>query len=262
MRNQLSVCADTLFCDLPFVDRAKRIAAAGFLVEFWGWHDRDIDALADDPNITISSMIGNVAYRDGGCMVHPDGVEDWIQGVHDCLPVAQQLGVRQMILLSGTLDQKGHGNHQIAEHPVTRWVTAYRALCQVAEIAEKYGVCYSLEPLNIKVDHPGYSLVYFEDAVRLLEQVGSQRIRILFDIYHTQIQEGNVIAKIRDHHDMIGYVHVADVPGRHEPGTGEIDYSKIASELRGVKYTGTIGLEAYPATSDEVALETFQRIFS
>ena len=116
--------------------------------------------------------------------------------------------------------------------------------------------------MNIKVDHPGYSLVYFEDAVRLLEQVGSQRIRILFDIYHTQIQEGNVIAKIRDHHDMIGYVHVADVPGRHEPGTGEIDYSKIASELRGVKYTGMIGLEAYPATSDEVALETFQRIFS
>ena len=79
---------------------------------------------------------------------------------------------------------------------------------------------------------------YFEDAVRLLEQVGSSRIRILMVIYHTQLQVGNVIELIRNHNDWIGYVHVADVPGRHEPGTGELDYGRISQELRNVGFNG------------------------
>ena len=261
MSYKLSGCADTLFCDLPFVERAQRIAAAGLLVEFWGWHDRDIDALADDPNVKISTMIGNVVYRSGGCMMHPDDVDDWIRGFHDCLPIAHQLGVRELILISGTLDEKGHGNHKIAEHPATRWITAYKALCQVAEIAEQHDLTYNLEPLNIKRDHPGYSVPYFEDAVRLLEQVGSRRIRILMDIYHTQIQEGNISELIRNHHDLIGYVHVADVPGRHEPGTGELDYDRIAQELRKVGYNDVVGLEAFPADSDEAAISAFKQVF-
>ena len=111
MAFQLSACADTLFTALPFVERARQIAAAGYAVEFWGWHDRDIAALATDSEIRISTIIGNVVYRDGGCMVHPDGVDAWIAGVHDCLPVAEQLEVRQLILLSGSLDDAGHGNH-------------------------------------------------------------------------------------------------------------------------------------------------------
>ena len=261
MAFQLSACADTLFDALPFVERARKIAAAGYAVEFWGWHDRDIAALAADSEIRISTMIGNVVYRDGGCMVHPDGVDAWIAGVHDCLPVAEQLGVRQLILLSGSLDDAGHGNHLIASPPAPRLVTAYKALCQVAEIAEQHDLVYNLDPLNIKRDHPGYSIPYFEDAARLLEQVGSPRIRILMDIYHTQIQEGNVIETIRNHSDLIGYVHVADVPGRHEPGTGEIDYRRVAAALHDVGYTGAVGLEAYPAETDEKALAAFRDVF-
>ena len=261
MAFQLSACADTLFTELPFVERARQIAAAGFAVEFWGWHDRDITALAADEKIRVSTMIGNVVYRDGGCMVHPDGVDTWIAGVHDCLPVAQQLDVRQLILISGSLDDEGHGNHLISTHPATRWITAYKALCQVAEFAEKHDLVYNLEPLNIKRDHPGYSIPYFEDAARLLEQVGSPRIRILMDIYHTQIQEGNVVETINNHADLIGYVHVADVPGRHEPGTGEIDYRRIAAALHEVGYEGAVGLEAYPAENNENALAAFRDIF-
>src|SRR5206468_2904809 len=122
---QLSVCAETLFRELPLAQRAKEIARAGFLVGFWAWQDRGLEA--------------------------------------------------------------------IAAHPATRWITAYKALCQVAELAEKYGVVYNLEQLNTKVDHAGYPLRYAEDVVRLLEQVGSPRIKLLLDIYHVQIEEGNVI---------------------------------------------------------------------
>lgn len=261
MTYSLSACADTVFCQLPFVERAKRIAAGGFQVEFWAWHDRDIDALARDPQITVSTMLGNIVYRKGGCMVHPDGVDAWIAGVRECLPIAEKLGVDQLILLAGSLDDNGHGNHLVAENPETKWGTAYQALCEVAQIAEKYKLTYNLEPLNLQ-DHPGYSLSCFEDAVRLVGQVGSRRIRILLDIYHTQMQEGDVPEKIRQYSDMIGYVHVADVPGRHEPGTGQIGYGPIVAALSDIGYGGMVGLEAFPAASDEAALDAFRNIFS
>jgi hydroxypyruvate isomerase len=261
MTYRLSACADTLFCQLPFVERAKRIAAAGFEVEFWGWHERDIDALARDPEITVSTMLGNVVYREGGCMVHPDGVDAWIAGVRDCVPIAEKLGMDRLIILTGSLDDKGHSNHLIAEDPATKWATAHKALCELAQIAEKHSLTYNVEPLSLQ-DHPGYSLPHFEDAVRLIDQVGSPRIRILMDIYHTQMQEGGVIEKMRRYPDRIGHVHVADVPGRHEPGTGQIDYRQIAVELRDIDYDRMVGLEAYPAGSDEAALESFRSIFS
>ena len=121
---------------------------------------------------------------------------------------------------------------------------------------------YNLEPLNIKRDHPGYSIPYFEDAVALLEQVGSPRLRILLDIYHAQVQQGNVIELIRNHVDLIGYVHVADVPGRHEPGTGEIAWERVAQALTESGYKGTVGLEAYPESDEETALSRFRSAFN
>jgi hydroxypyruvate isomerase len=85
---------------------------------------------------------------------------------------------------------------------------------------------------------------------------------MLFDIYHIQIEEGNVIETIRKCHSFIGHVHVADVPGRHEPGTGEINYPFIAQALRDVGYVGVIGLEAYPQSDDLQAMARFREIFS
>ena len=97
--------------------------------------------------------------------------------------------------------------------------------------------------------------------MRLIEQVGSPRIRLLCDVYHAQIEEGNVTQLIRDYHAYVGYVHVADVPGRHEPGTGEIDYPHIASVLREVGYEGVIGMEAFPSADDHDAMARFRAVF-
>ena len=129
-------------------------------------------------------------------------------------------------------------------------------------MAEKHDVVYSLEQLNTKVDHAGYPFSQVEDVVRLIEQVGSPRIRLLCDVYHIQIEEGNVIQSLQDYHEYIGYVHVADVPGRHEPGTGEINYPKIASVLRDLGYDGVVGMEAFPRDDDHQAMVRFREIFS
>ena len=129
-------------------------------------------------------------------------------------------------------------------------------------MAEKHDVVYSLEQLNTKVDHAGYPFSQVEDVVRLIEQVGSPRIRLLCDVYHIQIEEGNVIQSLQDYHEYIGYVHVADVPGRHEPGTGEIAYAGVARALAAMGYDGPVGMEAFASGDPEDALQAFRGIFA
>jgi len=254
----LSVCADTVFLALPFLERAKRNSACGFHVEFWNWAGRDIDALARDPGIRISAFTGYTK----GSMLHPDGIANFIAGVRASLEVAKQLRCRSLFLSPGELDSNGQVSHKIASHPATRWISAYKTLCQIAELAEREDVVYNLEHLNTKVDHPGFAFSRVEDAMNLLEEVGSSRIKLLLDVYHAQIEEGNVVSIIRQCRDHIGHVHIADVPGRHEPGTGEINYQRIASTFREIEYDGVIGLEAYPKDDAMQAIQRFREVFA
>jgi hydroxypyruvate isomerase len=254
---RLSVCAETVLRNLPLAQRAKEIARAGFLVEFWAWHDRGLEAIATEPGVRISAFPGYM----GGSLVHPDGLPAFMDGVRRSLAFADKLGCRQLFISTGEISYEGKIVHPIAAHPATRWITAYKGLCQVAELAEKYGAVYNLEQLNTKVDHAGYPLRHAEDVVRLLEQVGSPRVKLLLDIYHVQIEEGNLIEVIHASKDYIGYVHVADVPGRHEPGTGEINFPRVVQALRQVGYEGTVGLEAFPEGDDHRALARFKEVF-
>jgi hydroxypyruvate isomerase len=255
---RLSICADTIFLKLPFVERVKRIAQAGFLVEFWGWSGRDIDAIASDPNIRISAFTGYLK----GSMVHPDGIEDLLDGIRTSLPIAAKLRCKTLFLSSGELDSQGQVIHRIAHHPATKWISAYKSLCRIAEIAEKHDVVYCLEHLNTKLDHPRFPFAHVEDVARLLAEVNSPRIKMLFDVYHTQVEEGNVVETIRHFHQFFGHVHIADVPGRHEPGTGEINYPRIVEAFREAGYDGVIGLEAFPESDDYQAMTRFKEVFS
>jgi len=255
---RLSVSAGTVLQKIPFEQRVREIAAAGFLVDLWSWEESAIDTIAADPHIVIGAIPG----WSGGSMVHPDGVEKYMEGVKKNLHVAKKLKCRNLSITTGALDETGQMAHPVAKHPATMWIVAYKTLCRVAELAELYDVVYHLEQLNTKVDHAGYPFPNTTDVVKLLDEVGSPRIKLLCDIYHVQIQEGNVIQTIRDYYDYIGNIHVADVPGRHEPGTGEINYLEIARILRELKYGGVIGLEAFPKNDDAEAMDRFRDIFS
>jgi hydroxypyruvate isomerase len=255
---RLAVCAETVFCEYPFLQRVKEIAKAGFLVDFWRWTDRDIETIAADPDVRISSFTGYL----GGSLVDPSGLDEFVQGVERTLPVAKRLRCRELVLSTGDIDNQGRVVHSIAAHPATRWITAYKGLCRIAELAEKHDVVYSMENLNTKVDHAGYPARHVEDIVRLVEQVGSPRVKLLIDVYHAQIEEGNVTQLIRDFGKFVGYVHVADVPGRHEPGTGEMNYPHIARALADVGYQGTVAMEAFPKDNPHRALERFRDAFS
>ena len=255
---KLSVCAGTVLQNLPFIERVREIAGAGFLVDLWSWEEDALETIAADATITIGAMPG----WSGGSMVHPDGVEIFFEGVRQNLKVASQIGCRNLAIATGEISADGKIIHPIASHPATLWITAYNCLCQLADLAENHDVIFSFEIMNTKVDHAGYPCPLIEDGLRLVEQVGSPRIKLLFDIYHAQIEQGNVTELIRQTASYLGYVHVADVPGRHEPGTGEINYPHIAQVLQEVGYTGHVGMEAFPQADDYLAMERFRKAFS
>jgi hydroxypyruvate isomerase len=125
---------------------------------------------------------------------------------------------------------------------------AVAALRAAAPMLEKNGMTAIVEVLNTYVDHAGYFLYYVRDGAELIDRVGSPNVKLLFDIYHVQIMEGNLIQSIRANIDRIGHFHVGDVPGRHQPGTGEINYRNVFKAIydQGDRFRGSVALEYSP----------------
>jgi hydroxypyruvate isomerase len=198
-----------------------------------------------------------------GTLADEDGAEELIRTAQESIQVAGQLGCPKLNLHGTGLD-----NHGKAVRPWygpatgAMWIRAYRTLSQLAEIGERAGVTFCLENLNAAIDHPGVPFARAQDTITLVEAVGRPGLRLMLDLYHAQIGEGNLIELVRRAGPLIGEIQVADVPGRREPGTGEINYPAIARQLQEMRYSGTIGLEAWASGDDELALTRFRTAFT
>lgn len=257
---QLAVCSEMVFTELPLIDRVRRIDELGFDVEIWSWHDKDLDALAAT-GARFSSMTGYLQ----GDLVDPASADEVVRTAELSIKAAETLGVPRLNLHTAELvDGKAARPRQRATGEM--WLTAQRALERIGELGAAAGVTFCVENLNTIVDHPGVPLARAKDTLALIEGVGHPNVRMMLDLYHAQIGEGNLVELIRRCGDAIGEVQVADVPGRCEPGTGEIHYPAIAKALRDIGFTGTVGLEAWASgegvAGSEAALEAFRRAFA
>jgi hydroxypyruvate isomerase len=142
------------------------------------------------------------------------------------------------------------------------WQTAVNTLTRTAALGEREGVLFCLENLNTAVDHPGTPFARVADTQALVQTVDSPHLRMNLDLYHAQIGEGNLSQVIRDSIEWVGEVQVADVPGRCEPGTGEINYPAIAAALHAARYIGVVGLEAWALGDSHTALQRFRDAFT
>ncbi len=129
----------------------------------------------------------------------------------------------------------------LSEEQQTR--NCIEALKRAGEIVEKTRMILVLEPLNIRVDHAGYFVVFSEHAHRIISAVNHPNVRILFDMYHQQISEGNLINHLRKYWDWIAYFQVGDVPGRREPGTGEVNWRNVFRAIHEKGFQGILGME-------------------
>lgn len=253
---RLAVCSEMVFTDLPLIDRVKRIDELGFDVEIWSWHDKDLDALAAT-GARFSSATGYLH----GDLIDPAGADEVVRTAELSIKAAEILGLPRLNLHTTELVD-GHAARPRHRAASQMWLTALRALERIGEIGAAAGVTFCVENLNTIVDHPGVPLARAKDTLALVEGVGHPNVKMMLDLYHAQIGEGNLVELVRRCGDAIGEVQVADVPGRCEPGTGEIHYPAIAKALHAIGYTGTIGLEGWASGDSEVALEAFRAAFS
>ena len=254
---KFSCCIEMLFCELPFPERVAAARDAGFeYVEFWTWKDKDLDALEAALQATgmkVSVFQGNTIAR----MVDPQDADEYVRGVEESLPVAKRLGAGALFLMSDVLGPDR--SVEPSPNPLTaaeKREATLNVLRRLAPLGEKWDVRFLIEPLNTLVDHMGYSLSESQAAFSIAREVDSPFVRVLYDAYHMQIMEGNIISSIRDGADVIGHVHVADVPGRHQPGTGEMNYRNILNMLEDTGYDGPVGFEFTPLGESRGVLES------
>jgi hydroxypyruvate isomerase len=228
---------------LPFIERLKQAAALGFpAVEFWPYEGKNIDAirsLSDEKNIAIAQF---TAWGFTPGMNDPKNHDKFVKKIEEACPIAHKLNCPKMTVVGGN-DQPGMTQEQMHENIIT-------ALKRVAPIAEAQKVMLILEPMNIRVDHKGHCLYGSPAAVRICREVNSPMVKINWDLYHMHISEGDLCGHLKEGFDQVGYLQVADHPGRNEPGTGEIHYPRVLRQAYELGYRDFVGLECRPKAAE------------
>lgn len=242
---QFSVMLWTVFRDLSFERRLERVAEAGYTnVELVGenekWSDdefRRVEAKRRQLGIKFDAMTG---VKQG--IANPADRESALSELRGALPVMERLECPAIIVLSGNVVP---GLSRQAQH--RHCVETLRAMAAVIDGKKVDG-----EPVRVLLEcidpeeNPNYFLPSAAEALAIVMEVGHPQVQFLYDIYHEQIAEGNLLKKLENNIDRIGLIHVADVPGRHQPGTGEINYRNIFRKLEELKYSKTVAMEFIP----------------
>ena len=237
---------------LPFLERLRSAAALGFpAVEFWPYEGKDIDAVTrtcDRLNLEIAQF---TAWGFTPGMNDPKNHDRLVKKIEKSCQIAKRLKCSKMTVVGGN-DQKGMTQAEMHDNIIT-------GLKKIAPIAAEHEVMLILEPMNVRVDHKGHCLYGSPDAVRICREVNSKFVKINWDLYHMQISEGDLCGRMKDGFDQIGYLQLADHPGRHEPGTGEIHFPRVLRQAYELGYRGYVGLECRPATTELAAAAAVAR---
>jgi hydroxypyruvate isomerase len=223
-----------------FEENLERVAQAGYshvelTGEFRQWSDDDwrrILARMRALNISVDTTSGAT-----GSFADPAGGEAFLAGLKSFIPMAKRLDCKRIIMLSGKrIDGAAPGSQHAA---------SIEALKRAADVLSAADIVAVIEPID-RIENPPIYLDGVTEAFEIADAVGSPNVKVLYDVYHEQREFGNLIEKFEKNIAQVGLIHIADVPGRHEPGTGEINYPNIYRKLAQLKYKGVIAMEFYP----------------
>jgi hydroxypyruvate isomerase len=230
-------------------DEYGKFAAArqqGFsAIEILNWGHLDLERVRgeiDRTGVQVSAILFHssdpakkalIANTHG--IVNADARDAFVDAVRETIAAAEKISCKNIVVTTG--NEVADLSRQ-AQH-----ANVVAALKAAAPLAEAAGIRLVLEPLNILVNHMGYYLTTTAESVAIIQEVGSPMVQVLYDVYHQQITEGNLINNIRNNIQYIGHIHVGDVPGRKQPGTGEINYKNVFKAIRDTGYTGFVVFE-------------------
>ena len=233
---RLCVPIPCFFKNVDFCEAIKTVASLGYdAAETYRWKDLDLDkvkATLDETGVELLSMCTS-EFR----MTTPEHRQLWLDGLKESCIAAGKLGVKKLIT------QVGQDTGAPREEQRASIVAALNA---AKPILEEYGVTIMPEPLNTYVNHPGYYLWSSIEAFDIIREVDHPNVKLIYDIYHQQVMEGNIIPSVTRNLDLIAHLHSAGHPGRHELQYGENDYNVIFDAIDKAGYTGACGLEYSP----------------
>lgn len=257
-----SICIDSIYQELPFMERIGQAARDGFdFVEFWNTDGRqpdEIRAALGQSDMNLLSFNGD----DKVSAIEPGNEERYLKYLEEQLIFAKAAGALNLAIHSNALAPDGKVINSFgAVSQTEKLLNLYTTLAKAAKLAEAYDITLNLEPLNIHVDHVGNFLDSTEMAAEIVRKVASPRLKVLYDAYHMQVngEDQNVLAR---YIHEIGHIHIADAPGRGEPGTGSIDYSSLFHLLQAQGYQNTIGFEFFPAQDSKTAVAAVRKLLT
>jgi hydroxypyruvate isomerase len=241
-----------LFTELPYLERFAAARAAGFTaVEYlfpYEYPREDLAACLREQRlkqVLHNLPAGDWAAGERGIACHPNRVDEFRTGVERAIRYANALDCPQVNCLAGKLPP---GVSRDVAH-----ATFVANLRHAAAVLGDAGVRLLIEPIN-RYDIPGFFLTGTDQAIAILDEVGSDNLFLQYDLYHAQRSEGELAATLQRHLPRIGHIQVADNPGRNEPGTGEIHYPFLFRHLDALGWKGWIGCEYKPRTTTEEGL--------
>lgn len=260
---RFSFCMEMLYSDLPFIERLAVAKKDGIdTIEFWDWRKKDLNALKNEMQslgMSVSNISGNRHFG----MIDSNEKEDFLDEIKLTAIATKLLDCPTLMLLVQKLEEDNKGKLPSGELS-TQEIEENIIECgrEAGKIADDLMLNIVIEPLNDVLDHPRYVLNSSDMAFRIIKAINHPRVKVLYDIYHMAMQNENIFSDIENNLEYIGYFHVADKPGRNEPGTGEIDYAKIFSLLKMKNYQGTVGFELMPRHNTPDAVKAIFKIIT
>ncbi len=242
---RLAANLNYLFTEVELLCRFEAAAKMGFRgVEYQFPYDHDSHAIAarlrehELQMVLMNLPAGDLQAGDAGIACDPNRMREFRDGVELGIDFAQALGCPQLNCLSG-IAPPGVDSSSLFD-------TLVENLAYAAERFANAGLILLIEPINTR-DRPGFYLSRSDQAMEIIEAVGAENLFLQFDVYHTQIMQGDIVNNFEAHRERIRHVQIADNPGRHEPGTGELNFPFILGALDAMGYEGWVSCEYAPA---------------
>lgn len=248
---RLCVPIPCFFSKLDFVDAIHKVKALGFdAAETYNWKGLDFDAVANACKETGVELLSMCTTEFN--MTNPEMRTKWLDGLRESCEAANKMGVRRLITQVGA----DTGAPRAQQHD-----SIVAALREAKPILEDSDVTIMIEPLNTLVNHPGYYLWSAVEGFDIIREVDHPLVKVVYDIYHQQVMEGNIIPNVTKNLDCIAHLHGAGHPGRHEMQFGETDYKVVFAAIDKAGYTGACGLEYGPLMDPEESLRIAKEIY-
>ncbi len=239
------------FGGMDFCDAIRKVAELGFdAIETYNWKELDKEAVkrtCEETGVEFVSMC-TTEFN----MTDPERRQLWLDGLKESCEAAKEMGVKHIITQVG----QDMGTRRDFQHD-----SIVAALKAAKPILEETGVTVMIEPLNTYVSHPGYYLWSSAEGFDIIREVNHPLVKVIYDIFHQQVMEGNIITNITNNLDCIAHIHCAGHPGRNELQYGENDYKVIFNEVDKAGYKGCYSLEYWPLLPPVESLETFKKIY-